>query len=180
MADQRDATTWVAVELSTQGETRVEEGALEALLRRDLGVGEDHDIFIPCALYRRDGRVVTVHLMEGYVFIASGLAETTYFNLERQPYVAKVISSEGGRHQIRTLSVITNAHIQDMRAKLRKMISSEIPVGADVVVLDGTYRHLTGQVTGLDDQNAFVHIRLRSLEVVATVPRIFLEENRGA
>lgn len=179
MVDQRDVTTWVAVELSSQGELRVAEGTLEAALRRDLGVDADHGIFIPCALYRKDDKVVTLHLMEGYVFIASGLPETTYFRLERQPYVAKVLSTLTHPHRMRVLSVITNAHIQEMRAKLRSMISSEILVGAEVVVLDGTYRHLTGKVTGLDDENAFVYIKLRSLEVVATVPRIFLEEYQG-
>lgn len=179
MVDQRDVTTWVAVELSPQGEIRVEEGTLEAALRRDLGVDADHAIFIPCALYRKDGRVVTIHLMEGYVFIASGLPETTYFSLERQSYASKVLSTQTHPHRMRVLSVITNAHIQEMRNKLRSLVSSEIPVGAEVIVLDGTYRHLTGKVTGLDEGNAFVHIRLRSLEVVATVPRIFLEEHQG-
>ena len=179
MADQRDATTWVALELSPQGEQRVEEGTLEAALRRDLGVEDSHPIFIPCALYRKDGRVVTIHLMEGYVFIASGLPETVYFALERQPYAAKVMSTQAGKHKMRVLSVITNSHIQEMKTKLRSMVSSEIPLGAQVVVLDGTYRHLTGKVTGMDAENAFVHIRLRSLEVVATVPRIFLEEFQG-
>lgn len=175
MVDQRDDTTWVAVELTPLGETKVEDGTLEGALRRDLGVEDDHAIFIPCALYRRDGRVVTIHLMEGYVFIASGLAETTYFGLERQAYVAKVMSTQSNRQQMRTLSVITNKHIREMQGKLRELTSSEIPVGAEVVVLDGTYRHLTGKVTGVEGDNAFIYIRLRSLEVVATVPRIFLE-----
>lgn len=176
MVDLRDDATWVAIELTSFGESKVSEGFLEVALRRDLGVDEDHAIFIPCALYRKDGRVVTIHLMEGYVFVASGLPETTYFNLERQPYVNKVMSTQSGPHRLRSLSVITNGHIQEMRSKLRKMTSSEIPVGADVLVLDGTYRHLTGRVTGMDEENAYIHIRLRSLEVVATVPRIFLEE----
>lgn len=179
MADQRDATTWVAVELTHQGEQKVEDGTLESILRHDLGVGDDHPIFIPCALYRKHGRVVTIHLMEGYVFIASGLPEMVYFALEKQPYVSKVLSSQPGRHRMRVLSVITHKHIQDMQAKLRLQISSEIPVGAKVKVLDGIYRNLSGMVTGLDDENAYVHIRLRSLEVVATVPRIFLEDNKG-
>ena len=176
--DQRDVTTWVAIELTPQGEVRVTDGSLEAVLRRDLGIDADHPVFIPCALYRRDGRVVTIHLMEGYVFVGTGLPETRYFALERQPYVAKVLSTIGP-HRMRVLSVITNDHIQEMRAKLRSLVSSEIPLGAAVVVLDGAYRHLTGTVTGIEDENAFVHIRLRSLEVIATVPRIFLEEHHG-
>jgi len=76
--------------------------------------------------------------------------------------------------------VITNDHIREMQAKLRKMVSSEIPLGSEVLVLEGTYRHLTGKVTGVDEENAFIYIKLRSLEVVATVPRIFLQETQGA
>jgi len=176
VVDLRDDTTWVAIELTPFGEAKVTEGFLEVALRRDLGVDDDHAIFIPCSLYRKDGKVVTIHLMEGYVFVASGLPETAYFNLERQPYVHKVMSTQSGPHRMRVLSVITDKHILEMRAKLRKLTSSEIPVGAEVMVLDGTYRHLSGRVTGMDDENAYIHIRLRSLEVVATVPRIFLEE----
>ena len=175
MPDQRDAVTWVAVELSHQGEMRVAEGSLEASLRRDLGADDDHDVFIPCAIYRRDGRVVTIHLLEGYVFVASGLPETAYFNLERHPYVNQVMSTTSGPYHMRVLSVITDKHIQDMKAKLQSLVSSEIPVGAQVLVLDGIYRNLSGKVTGLEEDNAFVYISLRSLDVVATVPRIFLE-----
>lgn len=175
MADLRDNITWIAVELTHLGEVKVTDGSIEASLRRDLQVDQDHPLFIPCALYRREGRVTTIHLMEGYVFVASGLPDTRYFGLERQPYVNQVMSSKSGIHRMRTLSVITDAHIQEMMAKLQEMVSSEISVGAEVIVLEGTYRHLTGKVTGLDEHNAFVHIRLRSLEVVATVPRIFLE-----
>lgn len=179
MVDQRDETTWVAVELSHQGEIKVTDGSLEAALRQYLRVGDDHPFFIPCALYRRDGRVVTLHLMEGYLFIASGLAETAYFALEKLPYVSQVMSTRGGPHKMRVLSVIQNSHIEEMREKLHRMISSEIPLGAEVVILEGTYRHLKGQVTGIDGENAFVHISLRSLEVVITVPRIFLSDPDG-
>lgn len=155
------------------------EGTLEASLRRDLGVDETHPMFIPCALYQSEGRRTVIHLMEGYVFVASGLAETDYFSLEQQPYVAQVMSTRA-KGSMRALSVITDAHIREMKAKLREMVTSEIPVGATVRIQEGTYQNLTGKVTGLDNGNAFIHIRLRSLEVVATVPRIFLESCRDS
>jgi transcription antitermination factor NusG len=174
VVDQRDEQTWVTVELTHLGEAKVVEGTIEASLRRDLGVDEDHPIFIPCALYQGDGRHTTIHLMEGYIFVASGLPETAYFRLEQQPYVAQVMSTQV-RGSLRVLSVITDTHIREMKAKLREMVTSEIPVGAQVRIQEGTYRNLIGRVTGIDNGSAFVHIRLRSLEVVATVPRIFLE-----
>ena len=179
MADQRDAITWVAIELSHQGENKVLDGTLEETLRRDLGVDEDHPIFIPCTTYERSGQKTTFHLMEGYVFVASGLDEILYFRLERQPYVNKVMSTKAGKHRLRALSVITSTHIKEMQNKLQEMVSSEIPVGETVMVLEGTYKHLSGTIMGIENENAHVHISLRSLEVVATIPRIFLEASDG-
>lgn len=179
MVDQRDDLTWVAVELSHVGEQKVVENTLERSLRRDLEVDEDHPMFIPCTLFQRGGRVVTIHLMEGYVFIASGLPETKYFSLERQPYVNQVMSTMGS-HRMRVVSVITDAHVQRMRAELRRISCAEIPLGAEVRVTEGTYRNLTGMVTGIDGDSAFILICLRSLDVVATVPRIFLDDQTGS
>ena len=178
MVDSRDETTWVAVELSPQGEIRVTEGTLEAALRRDLNIDEDHPVFIPCAHFRRDGRLVTVHLMEGYVFVASGLPETAYFSLERHSYVSQVLSNSASRSRMRTLSVVPDSKIREMKSRLQVLVSSEIGEGDQVTVTDGTYQNLTGRVVGVEGENAFVHIKLRSLEVVATVPRFFLVEDQ--
>lgn len=165
----------MAIELTPQGEARVEEGIIEGMFRRDLGVDEDFPVFIPAVTFRRRGRVITTHLLEGYAFVASGLPETTYFDLERLPYVSQVLSSNPGPHRLRRLSVVPNDRIEEMRSKLRKMLAAEIEVGAHVLITDGTYRQLDGVVTGLDDENAFVKIDLRSLKAVVTVPRLFLE-----
>lgn len=179
MGDLRDERSWVAIELTPLGETKAIEGTLEASLRRDLRLDDDHPIFVPIALYRRDGRVIPIHLMEGYVFVATGLDEVAYFALEKQPYVSQVMSTQQGRHKFRCLSVITNAQVEAMRKKLREMVTAEIPLRSKVAVLDGAYRGLDGTVVGFEDDHAFVRITLRSLDLVATVPRVFLEEIEG-
>lgn len=173
--DQRDSQTWVAVELSRQGEEKVQDGSLEATLRSDLGVGKDFQIFVPAASYPRGDRRVMVLLMEGYVFLASGLDDTVYFALERRAYVTQVLSTESGRHRMRTLTTIPNKTIEDLRRQLRTMVTSDLPVGTRVRVTDGTYRNLEGVVQGADVENAYVEIRLRSLEVIASIPRMLLE-----
>lgn len=152
------------------------QGSLEQHLRNDLGIDESHLIFVPIALFRRGGKVTPIHLVEGYVFIASGLAEVAYFALERRPYVNAVMSTLQGKHRLRCLSVISDAQVMAMKEKLREMVSSEIPIQAQVDIRGGTYGGLEGLVIGLDDQNGFVRITLRSLDVVATVPRVFLED----
>lgn len=169
----------MAIELTPIGETKAIEGTLELSLRRDLRLDEDHPVFIPLALYRKDDRIIPIHLMEGYAFVAAGLDEVDYFALEKQPYVSQVMSTMQGKHKFRCLSVISNTQVEVMRKKLREMVTAEIPLRSRVQVLDGPYRGLDGTVVGFDGDHAFVRITLRSLDLVATVPWVFLEEMEG-
>lgn len=172
--DRRDDLTWAALELTRLGELRVEEGTLEPLIRRDLGVGPDHPIFIPAATYPKEERFITVHLMEGYCFVATGLPETTYFALENEPYVSKVMSNVGP-HNIRTLSVIHHRDILEMQSKLRELISEDITEGAVVKILEGIYKSLEGSVVRTEGEDVLVRIDLRSLRLIVSLPRVFLK-----
>jgi transcription antitermination factor NusG len=173
--DRRDEPTWVAVELTPLGEAKVEDLTLEASLRQDLNSEPDHPIFIPARIYQKGHRTVVVYLMQGYVFVAAGLPDTSYFDLERKPYVNKVMSALSGPHRIRTLSVIPNERIEDLRMKLREQVSSDIKIGDWVTIVDGPYKALEGRVVGSGEENSFVEIRLRSLNLIATIPFVFLE-----
>lgn len=155
----------------------VEEGTLLAHLRSDLRVDDTFPIFSPSITYPKGNRTITLHLVEGYVFVGSGLPETQYFALERKPYVAQVISSVGGPHNMRALNVISNADIESLKRQLRQMVSSDIQVDDLVRVLDGTYRALEGKVVGFDKnhESAYVYFVLRSLETVTSIPVVFLE-----
>jgi hypothetical protein len=179
VGDLRDQRTWVAIELARAGEIKAIEGTLDRSFRQDLGLDSEHPIFIPVALYHRDGRTTPIHLMEGYAFIGSGLEDVAYYALEQHAYVNQVMSTRQGRHRFRYLSVITHAQIEAMQRKLREMVTADIPIRATVAILDGPYRGLKGQIVGLDANNGFVRITLRSLDVVATIPRVFLEESVG-
>lgn len=174
--DHRDEPTWIAIELTRLGETKVEDGTLESAIRKDLGVDGNFPLFVPATGYTKNNRTITIHLMEGYVFVGSGLSETEYFNLEKKPYIGQVMSTRPHAHKMRVLSVIEDNHIQEMRTKLRSLASADIEVDAEVRITEGPYKYLEGSVLGLDADNAFVKIKLRSLEVIATIPRIFLEE----
>ena len=154
---------------------KVEEGVLEASLRSDLGIGPDFPIFIPAVTYTKGKRKFTVQLMEGYVFVASGLPETTYFSLERKPYITQVITTNSGSHEMRVLSTIPNSKIESLRKKFRELVTSDIVLYDEVQVLDGPYRGLEGRVLGSVADLAFVEITLRSLKAIATIPLVFLE-----
>lgn len=172
-SDQRDARNWVVLELTRLGEVKAEESLLEGLLREALKAGSDHPIFIPSASYQNAGRQVTVALMEGYAFVASGLPEMAYFGLESIPYVRKVLSTRTPSG-MRALSVIPEKRILEMRAQLAQQVSSDITEGMRVTVTDGVYNHLDGEVVQVDGDSARVRFVLRSLDLIAPVPRVFL------
>lgn len=176
--DKRDGQTWVALELSYVGEQRADDGTLEKALRRDLGIDEDWPVFVPSMTYVKDGKKTTLHMMEGYAFVASGLPETAYFALERKALVTTVLSARGPRG-LRTLSVLPDSKIEEIRGKMRTLQSADLPLGTKVVIVDGTYAALTGDIVASDEDNFFIHIALRSLSVIATVPRNMVEPDGG-
>jgi transcription antitermination factor NusG len=170
--DQRDDQTWVVIELNHLGETKVDEGTLENSLRRDLDVQSEFPIFIPVLSYPKGNRTINFHLMEGYVFVGSGLADTAYFALERKDYVNQVITTPG---RVRSLNVIPNTKIEELRKQLRQMVSADIQDGAEIRVLNGPYRNLEGIIIMVALDAAIVRIQLRSLDLIVTIPKVFLE-----
>lgn len=173
--DQRDARTWVVLELTRAGESLVEDGRLVSSLRDALGVGTDHPVFIPSLIYTRGGRRTAITLMEGYAFVGTGLSETFYFALERDcPFVRKVLSTgeDGG---LRVLSVLPDASVEDLRAQLRAQVSIDLDVGMQVLVTEGVYSNLDAEVLGFEEDDAIVSIELRSIKIITRLPRVFLD-----
>lgn len=174
-SDQRDGVSWVVLELTRQGELRVEEGTLPRLLRDALDADADHPVFIPSTTYFRDGTRVTTHLMEGYAFVATGLPEASYYALAREcPYVRKVLAHTG-TGGIPVLQVLSDETVQEMAHRLRDAVAQDVDEGMQVRITQGTYRGLTGEVVLLEGDDAAVYIELRSFKVIRTIPRIFLE-----
>lgn len=174
MADRRDGTTWVALELSRHGEKLVEDGGLAEELRKGLDVAEDWPVFIPARVYEKNGKRITVHLMEGYAFVATGLDEVRYFRLEQSKFVENVMSSHGV-HGIRRLKTIHDSQVADLRRRLSQEVSSDIVPGMRVLVTDGIYSKLEGVVVDVEGDHAVVSIELRSLEVLSKIPKVFLD-----
>lgn len=174
--DNRDQVTWVVLELTQLGEQHVDEGSLERILRQDLSLEDDFQIFIPATTFNKNNKSVTLHLMQGYAFIASGLSETTYFALEKKPYVAQVLSKKTGPHKLRTLTVLPDKEIQVLKNQLKQLVSAEIEDKSYVRIVDGPkYKGLEGRIIDIDADNAAVHFQMRAWECIATIPKIFLE-----
>lgn len=174
MADRRDGTTWVVLELTHQGEKLIEEGSLEVELRKGLDVEDDWPVFVPARIFRKKGRRVTVHLMEGYAFMASGLDEVRYFRMENTKLVSKVLATHTNRG-IRALSTIPDSRVAELRRQLNAEVAADIVPGMRVLVTDGVYSKLEGIVLDTQGDHATVHFELRSLEVISRVPKVFLD-----
>lgn len=153
---------------------KVEDRSLLPSLRRDLEVDPDFQIFVPATTYTKKGRSITLHLMQGYIFVASGLPEIRYFKLEKKPYVNKVMSSIDAQ-EMRVLRVLPNEEVAKIRKQLRELVSSDISIGDEVRVLDGVYATLEGEVIDIEEDLAVVQFSFRSLNLLTSVPLVFLE-----
>lgn len=172
--DRRDQRTWVVLELSPQGERLIEDGGLDVELRRYLRVDPAWPVFIPSRHFERCGKRITVHLMEGYAFIQSGLDEIHYFRLERSRLVEQVMATRGP-HGVRVLSVVTDAKIEDLRQRLVNEVSFDIAPGMSVRVTQGLYSNMYGSVEMLQGDHAGVYFDLESLKLLAWLPKAILD-----
>jgi transcription antitermination factor NusG len=139
-----------------------------------LGVDDEWPMFVPARVYNRGGKRVTIHLMEGYAFVASGLDEVDYFALEDDRYIVTKVMTASSPGGLRVLKTIPDRQIENLRQKLVEEVSSDIEPGMAVYVADGKYKGLDGVVLGLEAEYALVSVELRSLKIVAEIPRIFL------
>lgn len=176
MADPRDAQTWVTLELTPLGQTRVEEGSLEDDILDALDAPFHWPVFVPSRTYRRGNKVKTVHLVEGYAFVGTGMDEQRYFALERSPtkLVKKVMSTDtvGG---MRVLHTLKDDVIEKWRCSLRDEITSDITEGMLVSITEGMFSNLEGQVLDVDGEHADVLINLRSAQGIARLPKYYLD-----
>ena len=174
MPDLRDAITWVVLELTYQGEKLVEDGSVVEFIRSELDVDSSWPVFIPSKTYLKKGKKTVIHLMEGYLFVATGLDEVAYFRLENTKFVHKVMSSCGSRG-IRRLETITDREVSELRKQLNQEVAADIIPGMKVLITDGIYSKLEGIVLDTEDDHAVIHFELRSLKVISKVPKVFLE-----
>jgi len=174
VADRRDGTTWVVLELTRQGEKLVEDGALPHEIRRILDVEDEWPVFVPARVYEKKGKRVTIHLMEGYAFVATGLDEVRYFRLEQTKIIEQVLATRGARG-IRALSTIPDTRVAELRSQLNAEVAADIIPGMRVLVTDGVYSKLEGIVLDTQGDHATVHFELRSLEVISRIPKVFLD-----
>lgn len=168
--DRRDSPSWVIMELSPQGEDRLLEGTLESALRTDLKVGPEFPLFLPAYTHFKGARRVTLLLMEGYAFIGGGLSDVQYFRLEHKSYCTRILTRMHGRSRV--IQSVSDSHVKDLQRQLREMIARDVPEGVPVTICEGAYRGLRGLVIEGDAAVCLVQVRMRSFEMLLTLPRV--------
>lgn len=178
-ARQRRPTSWAVVELTRAGERKVEEGTVSPLIREVLSLPSGHPVFVPSKTYTAGGRRVTVHLMEGYVFVGSDGHDLNLPSRTDQPYIKRLLTTNtpiGGR----VLSVVPDTVVQKMESDLAKHIGDDVHVGSRVVVNNGVYAKMDGEVLGASESgDLIVRFQMRSLDLITLVPRDFAVPSDG-
>jgi transcription antitermination factor NusG len=176
---------WVTVELSYSGQGKPPE-ELKNLINDHLS--RDVEFFIPSTTFEKNDDQVTVSLMEGYIFVKGGHPSSVYFDMEDTPYVSKVLSNKTSSG--RRIMYADNSEIEGLKDKLREKTVKNIESGDRVIVTDGVWENLEGEVIGqadpedLDEEqleefedHIYVSIEgLESIESVVTLPKAFLKK----
>jgi transcription antitermination factor NusG len=171
--DERDAQTWAVLELTRAGERLIEEGKMEEALRRHLKCGDDHRIFIPAVFYppiRPDDTPIVLSVTEGYVFVATGLPDSSLYALESTPLVRKVLHTRSP-NGMRVLMTVPDHSLAELRRGLAKLVASSISAGMPVLVLHGLLAGLEGSVVSDNGETIDVYVEMRSLRLLRRLPK---------
>ena len=173
--DRRDKPTWVVVEVNSLAEERIYEGRFLSSVRNELKIGKEHEIFTPWELVKNSRSVELVEVMEGYFFVRTGLPDHEYFNLERLDFIERVLCTPSPS-SMRIIQVIGNDNVEELRNKLKVMLTCDLQKGERVVVSEGNLTNLEGDVLEvLNDEEVLIYFEFRSLKLVITMPKFFLK-----
>ena len=176
----RRPQSWVVIELTRQGERRAEEGTLAPLLRDALNLDSHHLVFIPCKTYVSGGRRTTVHLMEGYAFVASHGEDLTYPVRGEQLYIKRLLTVPSPKGT-RVLSVVPDSVVAEMEEKLAQYVGDDVVEGLQVRIQSGLFSQMRGEVVDLTSVgNLLVRFQMRSLDTIVEIPRSFAVPDDGS
>jgi|11BtaG_2_1085332.scaffolds.fasta_scaffold26870_3 transcription antitermination factor NusG len=173
---EKDGKTWVVVQLNEFGEVLAERDELRRKIEK-LFPGKE--IFIPYSKVEFKGRVTKLNVIEGYIFIESGLEEKEYFALSELPFIDNILHTSSNRGM--NLNTIRNGDVEKLKDNLQKLIVADLELGMKVFVNSGVYRGIEGEVVGFteDKKSAFVYIELRTLKAIRAIPTYILDIQGG-
>ncbi len=139
--------------------------------------GPDLEVFIPSLCFSRKDQTLVICHTEGYIFVRAGHPPCFYMDMEHSPLIERVLTTgEGGA---RFLSYISEVEVAKIRAELLEMASKTISEGDRVMVEEGCWSELVGEVVCMNREEGWadVHItELRSLDTVVRLPLQFFRK----
>jgi transcription antitermination factor NusG len=157
---------WVAVELSSQGEKNIEE---VPTILRDLLNQDSVEIFMPVYLPDNPYCKEKVELFAGYIFCKADCAEDVFFSIEEDPHFRSILTTLKGN--LRHIDFVVDTKIKSFQKSLDRLVLKKIKEGDFVEILDGTCRHLRGDILNVEAVNALVSIQsLKSTNLLIEIP----------
>ena len=134
--------------------------------------GDSIDYFIPIHHERMGSYTSTSVLMEGYVFIKDCLEVRQGINNMHESKIFTGALFYSGRYQTVNTDVI-----KGLKRKLKNSLKKRIPNGTKVMILDGIFKNLTGEVIGLEENGKKIMVKIKriSREIIAPIPSTLLK-----
>lgn len=160
---------WLILELSEMAED-VDYFEIESAI---LNIFGDYvDYFIPIHHERMGSYISTSVLIEGYAFIRdSTKVRESLTNLQETRVFSGALFFSG-KYQ-----TVTSDTIGSLRKKLKNSLKRKYVVGMKVIVLEGVFKNLKGEVISIEDNGKKVMIKIKRLtrEIIAPIPSTLLE-----
>lgn len=133
--------------------------------------GDEIDYFIPIHHERMGSYTSTSVLMEGYVFIKDCLEVRQGINNLHESKVFTGALFYSGRYQ-----TVNSDVIKGLRRKLKNSLKKRMPNGTKVMILDGVFKNLTGEVIGIEESGKKIMVKITriSREIIAPIPSTLL------
>lgn len=132
----------------------------------------DVDYFIPIHHERMGSYISTSVLIEGYVFVRDCLeVRQGIINLRgNKIFMGALFCS--GKYQ-----TVSSEVIKGLKKKLRNSLKKRLENGTLVLVLEGVFKDLIGEVIGVEDNGKKIMVKIKriSREIIAPIPSTLLK-----
>jgi len=134
--------------------------------------GDKVDYFIPIHHERMGSYISTSVLIDGYVFVRDCLEVRENLNNLQETRVFSGALFLSGKYQ-----TVNSDEIGSLKKKLKNSLKRKFIVGMRVIVLDGVFKNLKGEVISIEDSGKKVMIKIKRLtrEIIAPIPSTLLE-----
>lgn len=157
---EKKPTGWVALELTSRGESEKDINAILSLIRKCLG-NESVEIFVPIYYEDEEYFEKNVTLLNGYFFIRHDAA-LPYHKLRESKYFEGVVCNP----RTKEVDIIPDTQIQELRNKFNGLMkdASKVKPGQTVRILDGLYKGLVGELVKVLKRDQMCIIKITSLK----------------